>query len=387
MKNDSFIQAIWPKTIIVVLLLLALFVVLQLGYKHIAVEPSKPLATEETASRRHIGIPASTRSARSDSLPQSLHLYEELASDRLISDDFQAYRMLLNDFETKGALAAVTLRVIDENGNPVPDAHVLMSYSPPGGEKKRNTFSGTTDALGCFSSKGISCWDVFWHVQKAGYHSCWSNLVLRPFASVQGMKDGRWFREPFPATVVIRQKKEPHKMTVHDVCLSLPPSGESIGFDLVAGVATPPHGNGKTCDVEFSALSYPDERQMEGDWTSVVKISFFGCGNGGIVTLQDESCELDTPRDAPKDGYSALLESKTCVSVGKYSTTGRIQPNEYIIFRIRGDGKDGKEEGRCIFGKMKGDWYVNGPKRRLRFRVWINDGLGNRNLEDTSGWR
>ena len=34
------------------------------------------------------------------------------------------------------------------------------------------------------------------------------------------------------------------------------------------------------------------------------------------------------------------------------------------------------------YGKMKGDWYVNGPRRQLWFRVWINAVPGDRNLED-----
>ena len=58
----------------------------------------------------------------------------------------------------------------------------------------------------------------------------------------------------------------------------------------------------------------------------------------------------------------------------------------FILFRIRSERSPDGSPTNGLFGKMRGDWYVNGPKRLLRFRIWTNEEVGNRNLEDTSGW-
>lgn len=310
-------------------------------------------------------------------------LYEELATDRLSRENPQAYDYLLNDFETDGALAQVSLSVIDEDEKPVPEASVKMSFTIPGGEGEYKSNTGLTDNEGLFVSEGITCWNVVWRVEKQDYHACWSNLVLRPYMSVQGRREGKWFRAPFPVTAVLRKKISPHKMRVYDGDISLPLSGDTIGFDLVDGKPTPPHGEGRHCDVEFSAIHNPNEwkRGNKADRVSIVKIAFQGGGNGGIIVKKDEFCDLDTPRDAPDDGYETSLESTTTFIGGKYSETGRIQPNQYIIFKIRGENGG---DGNGYYGKIQGDWHVNGPRRELWFRVWINDEPGNRNLEINS---
>ena len=292
----------------------------------------------------------------------------------------------MHDFESDGAVAAVSLKVVDEAGKPVPSANVKMSFTTPGGDGKYKSNTGLTDNEGQFVSEGRTCWNVVWRVEKTGYHTCWSNLYLRPYISVQGRSEGKWFRAPYPVTAVLRKKISPHKMRVYDGDVSLPLTGDSIGFDLVDGKPTPPHGKGRHCDVEFSAIHNPDEwkRGNKADRVSIVKIAFQGGGNGGIIVTKDEFCDLDTPRDAPDDGYETLLESTTTFIGGKYSETGRIHPNQYIIFKIRGEN-DG--DGNGHYGKIQGDWHVNGPRRELWFRIWINEEPGNRNLEYDSGWR
>ena len=345
-------------------------------------EPSSATATTDQGNV-DLRIPKHLGKSDSSSLSP---LYEELASDRLYSEDFQAWRKLVHDFETDGAIAAVTLKVVDETGKPVPSANVKMSFTTPGGKGKYKSNTGLTDSDGQFVSKGRTCWSVVWRVEKNGYHTCWSNLYLRPYVSVQGRREGKWFRSPFPVTTVLRKKVSPHNMRVYDGEVSLPLLGDAVGFDLVDGKPMPPHGKGRHCDIEFSALHNPDEwgRNSKVDSVSIVKITFSGNGNGGIIVTKDEFCDLDTPRDAPEDGYETLLESTTSFIGGKYSEAGRIQPNQYIIFKIRGENGD---ERNSRYGKIQGAWHVNGPRRQLWFRVWINEEPGNRNLEYDCGWK
>lgn len=361
-----------------VVFLLCLYVMKSSQFMDAEPTMQEPSSATVTANEGNVDLRILKLTGKSDSSSHS-PLYEELATDRLYSDDFQAWRKLVHDFEAYGAVAAVSLKVVDEDGNPVPSANVKMSFTIPGGEGKYKSNTGLTDSDGQFVSKGRTCWNVVWRVEKKGYHTCWSNLYLRPYISVQGRREGKWFRAPFPVTAILRKKILPHKMRVYDGDISLPLSGKAIGFDLVDGKPTPPHGDGRHTDVEFSALHDPDEwkRGNKADRVSIVRIAFSGNGNGGIMVTKDDFCDLDTPRDALDSGYEPLLESTTTFIGGKYSETGRIQPNQYISFKIRG------ENG--FYGKIMGDWYVNGPRRHLWFRVWINEEQGNRNLEYDSG--
>lgn len=304
------------------------------------------------------------------------------------ADNPKEFANILNGFEVRGALSPIVLTAIDENGTPVSGASVRMSFSSPDGIDNPAIRSGITDDAGRFAAEARSVWSVGWIVEKEGFYSFRSNMVLRPYASLQGWKDGQWFRSPFPVVVLLRKKRTPHEMVFHSIRLPLPPPGETIGFDCLEGIPTPPYGTGKNVDIEFSAVFDPDEWKPRSvrDRESVVRISFPGNGNGGLLTPVDESSDLHSPRLSPYDGYSGLLESTIRVVDRKYSKQEMIQPDQYILFRIRSDLLPGGSTTNGLFGKMRGDWYVNGPKRLLEFRIWTNEESGNRNLEDTSGW-
>jgi hypothetical protein len=304
------------------------------------------------------------------------------------ADRPEEFESILNGFEGRGALVPIVLIAIDENGSPIQGASVRLSFSSPDGIDKPVVRSGTTDATGRFAAEERSVWSVGWIVEKDGFYSYRSNMVLRPYASLQGWEARRWFRSPFPVIALLREKRTPHEMVFHNVRLPLPPPGETVGFDCLEGTPTPPHGTGKHVDIEFSTVFDSDEWKPRSvqDRESVVRISFPGNGNGGMVMPVDESSELHTPRLSPDDGYSDMLESTILVADGKYSKRKMIQPDQYILFRIRSEVLSDGSTTNGLFGKTRGDWYVNGPKRLLCFRIWTNEEVGNRNLEDTSGW-
>lgn len=352
-------------------------------------EPAKyPKPESEIAIReRELVEKKDIRKTELSPSPES-PVFPDAACNGLVDADFQLYRKLVNEFETKGALASVVVIVVDGDGNPVPSANVRVFFMRPGGKGDYSVKSGMTGADGRFRSQGLSCWDVVWNVEKQGYYSYSSNLLLRPFLSASGKNAGHWFRSPYSVQAVLEKQETPHEMVFRNVKLPLPPPGETVGFDCLEGIPTPPHGTGKHADVEFSAVFDPDEWKPRSvqDRESVVRISFPGNGDGGMLTPVDEFSELHSPRLSPDDGYSGLLESTIRVVGGKYSKRDMIQPDQYILFRIRSELLPDGSTTNGLFGKMRGDWYVNGPKRLLGFRIWTNEEPGNRNLEDTSGW-
>lgn len=336
---------------------------------------------------REMGEVASIQQSEPLRTPES-PVFPDAACNGLVKDDFQLYRELINHFETKGALASIVVIVVDENGNPVPSADVRVSFTRPGSESGHTVKSGTTDKNGRFPAEGLSCWNVIWDAEKDGFYSYSSNLLLRPFLSASGKSEGRWFQAPYSVRAILVRRETPHEMRFHDVKLPLPPPGQSIGFDLLEGVPTPPHGSGKQTDVEITAIFDPDDWKPRSrkDRESTVRLFFPGKDNGGVLTPMDESSELHTPRLSPNDGYASSLESIIRVADGRLSERDMIHPDQYILFRIRSERSPDGSPTNGLFGKMRGDWYVNGPKRLLRFRIWTNEEVGNRNLEDTSGW-
>ena len=296
------------------------------------------------------------------------------------------FHEILNDFETKGALAPISLFVCDEDGNPVPEAKVRFSFSAPKGLDHDKRVFGITDENGHFSAEERSIWAVGWRVEKEGYYAAYSNLELRAYATVQGWKERRWFRAPFPATAILR-KKRPHKMLFREIEERMPSAEVKMGFDLVEGKPTPPHGDGHISDVVFyEEVGGPWGLRSTDDRFSSLHMKFPGDGNGVAKFPMDDTSDLKSPRLAPEVGYSPGIESVSRVVNGRYTEKDMIPPKEYLVVRIRCLLSDDGIVTNAIYGKLRGYWYVNGPKRLVSFRAWMNEEAGNRNLEDSSGW-
>lgn len=295
------------------------------------------------------------------------------------------FNEILHGFETKGALAPIDLFVCDENGDPIPGASVRFSWSTTAGIDHDKNIFGTTDESGHFSAEERSIWMVGWRVEKDGYYTAYSNLVLQTYATVQGWKERRWFRAPFPATAVLH-KKTHHKMTFRKIKVHLPPVGVKLGFDLVEGKPTPPYGEGKVRDIVFyeERGGNFDSRSTE-DWFASLYIEFPGEGNGVARFKMDDCSDLKCPRFAPERGYAPAIKSVGRALNGHYTDNGRIPSDDYLVVKIRSSTSANGTSTNAIFGKTRGEWRVNGPKRVLKFWSWMNEEPGDRNLEDNSG--
>ena len=312
--------------------------------------------------------------------------YHDSIWGRFRAQNTDRFNEILHGFETEGAMVPIDLFVCDEDGRPVPDASIRMSFSTSAGLDNDELIFGASDETGHFSAMERSIWQVGWRVEKEGYYTAYSNLVLRPYATIRGWEERRWFRTFFPVTAVLR-RKTPHDMVFRRNEVYLPPQGEKLGFDLVDGKPTPPHGDGHVCDVVFweERGGNFDPRSTE-DWFASLHMEFPGEGNGVARFKMDYCSDLKCPRFAPKEGYSPMLESVGRSTNGRYSDAGRVPSDDYLVVRLRSSTSADGTSTNAIFGKIRGEWHVNGPKRLVSFRTWTNVEVGNRNLEDTSGW-
>ncbi len=354
------------------------------GEKRVAVHEENSSSLPVAKDKSQVETAKSSGTMPNDS--EAMALYPDSIWGKFREENPSRFHEILNDFETKGALAPISLLVCDEDGNPVPEAKVRFSFSTSEGLDHDKRVFGITDETGRFSAEERSIWAVGWRVEKDGYYSNYSNFTLQSYATVQGWKDRRWFRRHFHAKALLR-KKSPHEMAYHDIELSLPPAGEKIGFDLVEGKPTPPYGVGRVSDIVlFQESQVKWEPRSTEDRFSSVHIVLPGEGNGVVRFSMDETSDLKSPRLAPETGYNSAIESVSQVLNGRYTEKDLISPKEYLVVKIRSSLSVDGIVTNAIYGKIRGYWHVNGPKRLISFRTWMNKEAGNRNLEDASGW-
>lgn len=338
-------------------------------------------------SSSDLGIPPPEKSSNVQIEDESSHsvIYPDSIWGSFREKNNDKFNEILHAFGAKGALAPITLHVRDEEGTPIPGAAVRVSFSTSAGLDHDKRIFGKTDEKGVFVAAEYSIWAVGWRVEKDGYYTAYSNLELRAYASVQGWKERRWFRAPFPATAILR-KKTPHEMLFRTVEERMPPAGIKMGFDLIDGKPTPPHGDGHVSDVVFyEEVGGPWGLRSTEDRFSSLHIEFPGEGNGVARFKMDEYSDLKSPRFAPEGGYVPEIESVVRVLNRRYSDKDLIPPKNYLVARIRSSISQDGTVTNALYGKIRGYWYVNGRKRLLTFWTWMNEEPDERNLEDDSG--
>ncbi len=295
-------------------------------------------------------------------------------------DDDNEY---VGKLEQYGAQIDIVFHVHDESNKPISNAHVVVSSTM--GEEDERSMDGFTNAEGVFSFHGWSNWSVGWTVTSDGFYGCHSNLVLRPFSNVRAWQERCWFIEPLDITVMLLAKDNPHEMLFQDISLSLPDQGIPVGFDLLGGDVLSANSIGTKEDIVFISDCNPLVWGNEGSSRSVL-VRFPNPGDGVVITNLHGSSYLRVPRLAPLDGYSKEFSSSLFITNGHVSHANAISSDSYLVFRIRSQLSNSGEVTNAIYGKMRGDWFVNGRNRLLRFKYWVNWNAGERNIEDTSGY-
>lgn len=246
-------------------------------------------------------------------------------------------------------MAKLTLKVIDEGGQPVNGAQVKLRFQGGGLDKDRTI--GETDDKGTYSASGLSSDGVTGGgVYKDGYYK---SVFHHDFYVIRLGMWQPWGKE---LTVIMRPIVNPVPMYVRDKSFKFPALGKEIGFDLEKADWVIPYGLGTQADFIFKV-----EQSFENmdNYDATMFLTFSNPFDGIQVVKDDGGGDFNAgsqyrlPRTAPDTGYLPKMQKR--ISRGSYGRHSDIEDDNNYIFRVRSEvDKNGKLK-QAMYGKIRGE--------------------------------
>ena len=249
----------------------------------------------------------------------------------------------LESMTKRGAVGAVSVRVFDELGSPVPDAKVNLYFTQPELDDPLGRVNGMTDSSGCFSAEGKSNWACNWIVSKEGFHSSRGKVLFTHRGSQEAVRRGRWTLRPIEVHVELKSLSNAH--LVHGVRylnLLYYPTNSWTGFDFSVCDWVEPIGKGQTSYVSFLSESWGVSPFLKGGTPGYTNKLSIRVENGGLSVLR-ESGDSDSPfvAETPptlQTNQLAFILARTRDAILENT---RLDDDEYIVFRTMTSTDDG----------------------------------------------
>lgn len=264
--------------------------------------------------------------------------------------------------------AKLTVKVLDEDGQPIADADVGTGFEIGNKSIARR---GRTNGDGIFSASGETTGYVSYGAGKTGYYHSYG----KPYVGLD-FRFGRW--QPWNPMLELMLKKivNPVPMYARRAIIELPSVDKEMGFDLEVGDWVKPWGNGIQRDFVFRLTRRFASRD---DYEAKLQLSFSHEGDGVRNVYATDNCgsELRLPRSAPEDGYEAVWSrTDACPNAVQ------MRPDQNYCFRVRTETADGKVH-KALYGKIHGEIrfdVINSKTAIIIFTYYLNPD-GTRNLE------
>lgn len=258
----------------------------------------------------------------------------------------------------------VTLKVVDDAGQPVADAEARVDYM------LTNVISGFTDTNGLFTaSHHDGSENMIFQAKKSGYYP----FFLR-YEVGSKHKPDKW---DYRQNIILKKIGKQIGMYAKKEEAKLPKENEPVGFDLTVGDWVAPYGKGITTDLFFAVQrKIVSEREYNAD----LKLSFPNAGDGVVVLppVPDTGSPLKMPRIAAESGYESSM-------VWHYTHTQRPAPVLGYFFRVRTVLDEKGNIQSALYGKIQGNirFYVGtiAPRAGLGFDYYLNPTPNSRNVE------
>ena len=312
------------------------------------------------------------------------------------------FLFLINQTVLAYPTAKLTIKVIDESGNPIMGADAGINFETPkplgkgaGINIMRKT--GKTDSQGLFSTKGQTTPQVSLGASHEGYYP--SSSKFKQFTGVSGFVGFRK-HEPWNPTVELSLKKITNPIPMYAVNRGAPYPGELpefpvvgrfIGYDLIANDWVAPYGKGTHNDFLFKVVI--DRMVSYSDYDVTLFMKFPNQGDGLIEYTPDISkgkSLLRFPHHAPVQGYTGELVQNYERTPGVIvnGTSGYPEYETNYFFRVRTElDKDGNVTGG-LYGKIHGEIKLSNfisstkdEKPTLSFNYYLNPNNNDSNIE------
>lgn len=248
-------------------------------------------------------------------------------------------------------MAKLTLKVIDEEGQPLEGAKVVLHFQ--GGDLDKDATRGETNYQGIYSASGYSSDGVTGGgVYKDDYYK---SVFAHDFYVT---KLGMWQPWGKELTVVMRPIVNPVPMYVRNRYFDFPWIGKEIGFDLEKADWVIPYGLGTHADFIFKM-----ERRYDNsdNFDATMTLTFSNPFDGIQIVKDDGGGDFNIgswfrlPRMASESGYQSKLEQRRSRgSYGRYDDKGKADDNNFI-FRVRSEVDENGKLKRAMYGKIRGD--------------------------------
>lgn len=267
--------------------------------------------------------------------------------------------------------ACVTIKVLDEGGNPVKRMQVGVGFARNTGSG--GTFAGVngiTDNNGVFKAQGKTVKLISYRVYESGYYNSHGEYT---FDRVVG---GEWQPWNPEIKVYLRKIENPVSMYAREFGKVLPIKDKDIGCDLIANDWVKPYGKGTHSDVIFHLKKkYVDDSNYSADL--LVK---FSKGNDGFINFpldMYKGSEFKLPRYAPEEGYKKQFERHVVRPSGGAEQDDYNENIGYVL-KIRSSLPEG-----AMYGKIQRDIRVSAMGKgtaSIGFTYYLNPDH-TRNLE------
>jgi len=251
-----------------------------------------------------------------------------------------------------------TIKVIDEAGQPVANADVVMGWNvnAPDLTLTYSKTEGSTDTNGVFktSHEANGSTDLGFSANKAGYYS---TRASHEIAQLNDNNPAKWNHN---VTLELKKIGKPIAMYAKQVdSITFPEFNKAFGYDLTVGDWVGPYGKGISSDIFFSE-NHPDEKS---GYTFTVSFPHPGDGIQGFTRDWSSGVSgLLSSHEAPVDDYQP-----------KYEQTQMPNPDRLYYFRVRTKIDDRGNIVSAHYGKIYGDF--------MQFRYYLNPTLNDRNVE------
>ena len=288
-------------------------------------------------------------------------------------DEYEYYESDMHKARSDGALARLTLRVVDSTGAPVPDANVSMYFVMF--EKPENDVIGKTDENGMFTGEALSTWSVRWVVSKDGYYKTEEKYQIESGMPPKSAKDGRWF--PWNPTIDVTLKEKRNPIDLKSVKKSVSfPIKQTVGFDFTVGDLVAPYGKGVKNDLFFL---YDHEASLNPQSFSNHLIITSADG-GGILTLpKDTFSPFKFVYEPPAKGWEEELSLNFVMKNDRVMQYNTLSKDKYWIVKTRDE--DGNENYGVISEFTYGGSDLGTLYGRMTFLYVFNPNPNDANLE------